>query len=165
MQNSLLTPGRKRAVNHDYRQRVEEGLEAWRKRVLERQNEARRAKGQPEHTRFFVCSDTDLWDLESVPVLHGDRWGNWKYDAKLLTLTLADGRYELDLKRATTGAELCEWIFQVAGKTWASPECLGHLIQALDDIPTPQAHLCSGGANLKLDVRSLLTKKKRKAVA
>ncbi len=73
----------------------------------------------------------------------GDTWGNWRYKAKLLTLTHVPEDYEIRLDECSTSAETLDWIFQVASKTWVTPEDLGNLILALDDIIDPQANLCS----------------------
>jgi len=90
---------------------------------------------------------------------HGDAWGDWWYNADNFTLEYKSWQhYYVDLERCTTSAETMDWIFQIATKSWATPEVLGHLIQALDDVLEPQANLCSGGSNKTMDVRSYLQK-------
>ncbi len=85
-------------------------------------------------------------DLEALnePVKNGQRWGGWIYDAELLTLTHEVERYEVDLERMTTAAAALDWIAQVAGKAWATPEIVGSLVLAIDAILDLQATLCGG---------------------
>ncbi len=73
----------------------------------------------------------------------------WHYDHDRLALDLfnIEGHwiYEVDLERCRTSAEVLDWIFQVAGKTWCTDKILGGLIHMLDKILHPQATLCSFG--------------------
>ncbi|HYZ12241.1 MAG TPA: hypothetical protein VFA08_01350 [Actinomycetota bacterium] len=78
-------------------------------------------------------------------------FGPWVVDLDGLVLDLTAGpdrascRYEIDLERCTTPAEVLDWIFQVRGKAFASPEVLTGLIHALQATLDPQATLCSWG--------------------
>ena len=80
--------------------------------------------------------DKHVWSMEelaSVKVPYpkqGDKWGNWRFDAERLVLVYQKGRhnYEVDLERMTNSSHTLDWIFQVAGKTWASAEVLGQLV-------------------------------------
>src|SRR4051794_26104992 len=74
---------------------------------------------------------------------HGDNWGNWIYDAETLVLRHKTRHYEMDLEQCATSGQTLDRIFQICGKSWATAEDLGHLIQALDDLLKPQANLCS----------------------
>jgi hypothetical protein len=112
---------------------------------------------------FQKHSDKDgFWNPPGTPTpekpKHGDRWGDWWYSQKNLTLEFHGERdgYEVDLERCNTPAQAMDWIFQIAGKNWATPEVLGHLIQALDDLLEPQANLCSFGHRKTMDVRKHL---------
>lgn len=40
--------------------------------------------------------------------------------------------YEIDLARAQTSAQKCDWLAQIAEKSWATQEILGALVQMLD---------------------------------
>lgn len=73
-------------------------------------------------------------------------WTPWHLDVELRVLwTNAGGYYyEIDLDTCTTPAEVLDWICQIAGKQWETPATLG-LVNALNDILHPQAHLCSSG--------------------
>lgn len=83
--------------------------------------------------------------------VNGMRWGKWRFDARQLTLTHTDVDYEIDLEKLNTCAEMLDWIFQAATKTWCSPEDAGHLLTALRVLLHPQANLCSFGAEKKFD--------------
>ena len=83
----------------------------------------------------------------------GDTWGNWRFDAKTLILKNVQYNYQIDLEECDTSANMLDSIFQLCGKTWMTPDDLGHLVQALDDVLRPQANLCSFGTDKKLDVR------------
>jgi len=88
---------------------------------------------------------------------HGDRWGDWWYNADNFTLEYKYWElYYVDLERCNTSAELADWVFQIANKGWGTPEVLGHLIQALDDLLEPQANLCSCGRSKTMNVREYL---------
>lgn len=82
-------------------------------------------------------------------------------------------RYEVDLYRCTSSAEVLDWIIQIAGKEWASAEhggddsehnpdgwtddaILAGLVRALDDVLHPQAHLCSFGTSKRLGRRRIV---------
>lgn len=43
-----------------------------------------------------------------------------------------DSPYEVDLDRCTTAAELADWLFHLAGKTWCKGSVLTDLILCLD---------------------------------
>ena len=53
--------------------------------------------------------------------------------------------YEVDLERCTTSAEMLDWICQVAEKTWATPDTVGNLAMALNELLRPQATVCALG--------------------
>jgi hypothetical protein len=75
--------------------------------------------------------------------------GGWRFikDARVLELHDAEGRwrYEVDLDRCRTAAEMMDWIFQIEGKSWATDPIVRGLIRALNELLKPQATLCSGG--------------------
>jgi hypothetical protein len=90
--------------------------------------------------------------LAHIPApAHGDRWGDWVFDAKRLTLTYKPFSYEIDLERLTTSARALDVIFQLSGKTWIKRKDIGDLVKALDDLLHPQATLCSWGQAKTLD--------------
>lgn len=92
---------------------------------------------------------------------HGATWGRWTYDERALVLCYHDdaGRwlYEIDLERIRDGAELLDWVAQVAGKRWASEADLGHLVRALGELADGiQAHFCGLGVNRRFDLAASL---------
>lgn len=101
---------------------------------------------------------TRLSDIEPDES-HGD-WGPWRLDKSVYVLfPTTPYRYEVDLEDCTTSAEVLDWIFQIAGKTWADDATIAGLVRALDDILHPQATLCSSGQSRSLtrsDVRALV---------
>ena len=99
-------------------------------------------------------------DIEVPPVEHGDRWGNWEFDAENLVLVYSpEGRrerYEIHLESITTSAEMLDCIFKMNIKTWMNRKDIGDLVQAFDDLFHPETTLCSGGASKQLDATKFL---------
>jgi hypothetical protein len=96
---------------------------------------------------------------------HGDRWGEWEYNNRTFVITHLGAKYDVDLERCATSAQMLDYIFQVAGKAWMTPKDLGDLVQALDDLLSPQGTLCSLTEDKKLDVKKHLLKKAAKKPA
>ena len=67
-------------------------------------------------------------------------WGPWFEIAKFRLLVCAipgmpqGTTYEIDLERCITVAQKCDWLAQVAEKSWASRDVLGGLVKAMDAI-------------------------------
>lgn len=87
---------------------------------------------------------------------HGNTWGGWEYNAKVRVLTYLPEDYEIDLEECTDSAETMDRIFQIAGKGWGTPQVLGDLVQAIQDLLRPQANLCSFGVDKKFDAAAHL---------
>lgn len=90
-----------------------------------------------------------------------DGFGGWSLERETLCVVLRDeeGRelYDVDLERCRTSAAVLDWIFQVAGKTWADDRILAGLIRVLDRYLDPQGRLCSGGIEGgPINVRAML---------
>jgi len=81
-------------------------------------------------------------------------WNGWRLETTNYTLDAFDTNghwlYGVDLERCTTSAEVLDWIMQVAGKQWATPELMSGLLCALRDVLNPQATLCSCGRSKRL---------------
>jgi hypothetical protein len=77
-------------------------------------------------------------------------WGTWEYRPANLTLIETESGYDVDLEQCNDSAGMLDWIFQVASKPWATPEKIGHLVQALNDLLRPQATICSFGKDRKV---------------
>lgn len=73
--------------------------------------------------------------------IHGDRWGDWVFDEKNLTLHhLVDDRWnwEVDLERFHTSAAMLDSVFQAATHGYD----ITALVDALNDLLDPQANVC-----------------------
>lgn len=86
-------------------------------------------------------------------------WNGWKLDQDGKELTYpAYGPgifYPVYLRSMATSAAVLDTIMQIAGKSWATDQCLAGLVRALDDILRPQTHLCSGGNHKTLTPKQL----------
>jgi len=103
--------------------------------------------------KFVKVSEIGRWK----PPQHGQRWGNWEFDKRRLVLTIGRRKwfeYEVDLETCTSGSEILDWILQVAGKGWVTPEDIGYLVEALGDIGGPmlQGNVCPGGQNKEFNM-------------
>lgn len=96
----------------------------------------------------YMHRNTDV--LEDRPPRHGDNWGRWTLNGKGAYWSLDIKHYYINLNGVTTNAQMNDWIFQLAGKTWIMAEDLGNLIWAFDDIFSPQATMCGSGADHRL---------------
>jgi hypothetical protein len=74
-------------------------------------------------------------------------WGPWVLDGETYVLRNVETPhgYEVDLERCLDSAQVLDWLAQVAGKTWATPEVLAGLVHALDDVLALQTNLCGSG--------------------
>jgi hypothetical protein len=91
-------------------------------------------------------------------------WGRWVYHPDPFVLRLAENtrdEYEVDLDRCTSSAEMLDWIMQVASKPGVTAEDLGHLVGALNHLFHPQAYLCSGGEDKRIDPRATVEQAQR----
>jgi hypothetical protein len=103
-------------------------------------------------------SDDDLIvvnaaDIEICSRYDESRWNGWRLEGDLCLVYPAypgSHVYPIDLEGLTSSAEMLDMIIQVAGKNWATDECIAGLVHALDHILDPQAHLCSGGQSKRL---------------
>jgi hypothetical protein len=81
------------------------------------------------------------------------QWNGWRLESSLELVYPAypgGGVYPVDIERLTSSSQMLDIIMQVAGKSWATDECLAGLVRALDHIFQPQANLCSGGSDKRL---------------
>ncbi len=85
-----------------------------------------------------LLSTQDLEKLyPTVKLTHGDKWGNWTYDAEILVLCYSSPRrscYEVDLERCAASANALCWINHVWWKTWLSDKDRADLVRAFQDI-------------------------------
>ena len=78
------------------------------------------------------------------------RWGDWRYDPNLFTLTYLPYGYEVELGTCANSAEILDWIAHVAGKGWGT-KCVGTFVLALDELLHLQANVCSGAVDHHFD--------------
>jgi hypothetical protein len=90
----------------------------------------------------------------------GSTWGDWHLDASTLSLVLdSEGHhYAIPLGKMTDSAHMLDRIFQLSKKSWVTNEIRGDLLRAFHDLFNPQATLCSGGHDKKLDAKAHLRK-------
>ena len=85
-------------------------------------------------------------------------WGPWSYDPKTFFL---EGRfpregahpheYGVYLEECCDSAGVLGWIAQFAGKTWTTPEQIGYLVLALDDLLGLQKNICGGATDHRIE--------------
>ncbi len=83
----------------------------------------------------------------------------WQFSPEQLKLLLLqDGiaKYSVDLKKITSSAHMLNVVFDVSTKTWANHQIVGELITNLRELFDPQATLCEGGEDHKLDAERYL---------
>jgi hypothetical protein len=83
-----------------------------------------------------------------LPEVH-DRYGSWRVNRRACALVSDAGGYEYELDLETdfaTSAQMLDCIMQIADKNWGTPEVIGDLVRALNDIFRPQTNLCGSGA-------------------
>lgn len=74
------------------------------------------------------------------------RWGDWKLTADRGALEYEPNGYYIEFYRMRTSAAVLDWIFQIEGKSWATPQVMADLLCAIRETVDPQATLCSGAA-------------------
>lgn len=117
-----------------------------------------------ERSGGAMTGDQILREFAPPRLFHGRRWGSWTFDLERVCLvhdatpvTRGEGRhdeyvaflgdYEIDVERIRQSSQVLDWIFQIRGKGWATSRVMRDLIEAFDDIFSPQANLCSNGFN------------------
>ena len=100
-------------------------------------------------------------------IFRKEKWGPWSYDSEAYQVVgrfPAPGRhprtYDVFLSQCRNSAEILDWIAQFAGKTWTTPEQVGHLVIALNDLIGFQRHVCGGGQDKTIEPQSVVKKRK-----
>jgi len=114
----------------------------------------RDAQGKPLGQPFgedgsVMYSGADILDAVARP----RDWGPWRLDTRAWVLYPVEPvpyRYEVDLERCLTSAEVLDCIIQIAQKNWADNAVIAGLIRALDDVLHPQDTLCSCGQSKRI---------------
>ena len=111
-----------------------------------------------ESDRNGFHSLIDLLDrLLSKPL--PERWGPWKIDPVRRAI-FYDGPHDywLPLAQTNNSAEVLDWIVQLHEKSWATPEDIGNLVAALDDIFDLQNNICGCGIDHRIDAEAHVAK-------
>jgi hypothetical protein len=128
-----------------------------------------REKVKKVFEKYQKVGDEIVWyGPEEVPQpTNGDWWGSWRYDAKSLVIAYYDEKgklmYEVDLKRCNSSAQVLDWICQLDKKNWCGAECVGQLVQAIDDLIDPQANICGLGKDTAFDATKYLREKQKES--
>lgn len=92
--------------------------------------------------------------------MNATTWGDWTYNPINHTLTCSDSSgelYQIELTGIESSAAICDWIFQVLHKTWATPQRFHDVVRAIDTLLQPQANYCSRGVEQgPVDVQRIL---------
>lgn len=79
---------------------------------------------------------------------NGQRFGNWVFNSKQLTLDLYNGDeidgYYVDIEEISDSSNMLDWIFQILNKNTGKENIIG-LLEAFDAIFKPQKNLCPDG--------------------
>lgn len=88
-----------------------------------------------------------------------EKWGNWKLDRDKRTIYY-DGPHEywFSLGQMNNSAEVLDWIVHLHEEKWATPEDIGNLVAALDDIFDLQNNVCGCGIEHRFNAREHLAK-------
>jgi hypothetical protein len=112
--------------------------------------------------RCFLMTDNSDLDPFDYPK-DGHKWGHWAFDAKSRSLTIttvnqfnvAIPQYTIPLDSMNDSASVLDWIAQLNEKTWVSPEDIGNLVKAIDDIFGLHS-FCGMGKNRNVDAKGFL---------
>ena len=91
----------------------------------------------------------------------GGTWGNWRFEKRTLTLQYRNVEGytdEIDLERMKSNLELLIWMKDLSGKVYMTPEDVGNLFLAIQD-------LTKVWWDSKTNITDLIRKKYRKQVA
>jgi hypothetical protein len=111
---------------------------------------------EPEQSSFHSILDV-LDRLLSKPI--PESWGNWKLDRERRAIYYDGGHdYWFSLGQMNNSAEVLDWIVQLHEQKWATPEDVGHLVAALNDIFDLQNTMCGCGIEHRFDAKAHLEK-------
>ena len=88
-----------------------------------------------------------------------EKWGHWKLDRDRRAIYY-DGPHDywFSLGQMNSSTEVLDWIAELHDQSWATPEDVGNLVAALDDIFDLQNNLCGCGIEHRFDAREHLAK-------
>lgn len=82
----------------------------------------------------------EFMDVQVPEPQDGDMWGNWTFQKRDLTLqyrNAEDYAYEVDLEQIDTTLALVIWMKDLSHKVFMSPEDVGNLFIAVQDLINP----------------------------
>jgi len=104
-------------------------------------------------------------DVKRPKYEDGHVWGRWRYQFSNLTLNLMEEDkllYEVDLERCNDSAQILNKIAQVAERVFATPEDIGYLVLALNDLSGRlQSKVCGTGNDKRFDFGAFLKNQER----
>jgi hypothetical protein len=88
-----------------------------------------------------------------------EQWGKWKLDRDRRAIYY-DGPHDywFSLGQMNNSAEVLDWIVELHEKSWATPEDIGNLVAALDDIFDLQNNMCGCGIDHRFDAKEHVAK-------
>ena len=88
-----------------------------------------------------------------------EQWGKWKLDRARRAIYY-DGPqdYWFSLAQMNNSTEVLDWIVHLHEEKWATPEDIGNLVAALDDIFDLQNNICGCGIEHRFNAREHLAK-------
>ncbi len=94
-----------------------------------------------------------------MAIQDGHRWGKWVYKKDTLEIVYHSEEkweYGVDLERCRNSSDILDWIIQIAQKSWATPEDIGNLVRALDELAEYDLQsLCYGSQEIDFKKRLL----------
>ena len=115
----------------------------------------------------FAMPDTDQSGFHSVIEILDrllskplpENWGKWKLDRDRRVIYY-DGRHDFwfSLGQMNNSAEVLDWIVELHEKSWATPEDIGNLVAALDDIFDLQNNICGCGVDHRFNAKEHVAK-------
>jgi hypothetical protein len=112
----------------------------------------------PESDQNRFHSIVEIFDrLASKPL--PQQWGKWKLDRDRGAI-FYDGPHDywFPLAQVNNSAEVLDWIVQLHERTWSTPEDIGNLVAALDDIFDLQNNVCGCGIDHRFDAKQHVAK-------
>jgi len=88
-----------------------------------------------------------------------ERWGNWKLDRARRAIYY-DGPHDFwfPLAQVNNSTEVLDWVVQLHERSWTTPEDIGNLVAALDDIFDLQNNMCGCGIDHRFNAKEHVTK-------
>jgi len=102
----------------------------------------------------FILEVLDRFLSKPLP----ESWGKWKLDRDRRVIYYEGRDYWFSLGQMNNSAEVLDWIVHLREQTWATPEDVGNLVAALDDIFDLQNSMCGCGIEHRFNAKEHLAK-------